>query len=290
MPGNERSHPGPNVTFLVLTLATAERLAFVRANRRVLPELQSFRAVNGFDRDETVRALAASHLKYHIYSYCGFSRFGTFGSLANFLTKHRALLHQVEQRMPYMAMLEDDLQLTHIFKPFVQAQVREHLAPGLSRRLASELLVLGTWGEGYVTSLASARRILSRLAQQGIPMNVDIMLNDGHVGQPYHVHSTPWSHRRAPNAGDCLKTPHVKRGDIPRELLQLPRRCGSPIACRAIVEVARKRYCRGVNSSVREAKAAAARAEREAKVAEVLEKVREMKREEEWRQERENWT
>lgn len=45
------------------------------------------------------------------------------GSLANFLSKHRALEHQVAQRLPFMAMLEDDMLLMPGFRAFVEQQV-----------------------------------------------------------------------------------------------------------------------------------------------------------------------
>ena len=101
--------PTADISYLVLSLNTSARAAFVGENRRVLPQLHLFRAVNGFDKDETLHALASSRLLYHAYTYCSFTRFGTYGSLANYLTKYLALVHQVAHRLPFMAMLEDDI-------------------------------------------------------------------------------------------------------------------------------------------------------------------------------------
>ena len=75
-----------------------------------------------------------------------------------------------------------------------------------------DLLVLGTWGEGYVSSLASARRVLDSIRLQGVPQNVDIMLNEGHAGYAARVNGrVPWHHRIGPNLGDCLKTPSYRK-------------------------------------------------------------------------------
>ena len=68
-----------------------------------------------------------------------------------------------------MAMLEDDMQLEEGFKAFVEAKAASLLhaqqqsysgGAGGSTHSPPDLLALGTWGEGYVTTLASARRVL----------------------------------------------------------------------------------------------------------------------------------
>ena len=238
------------VHYVVLTLNSSVRRAWVRDLQRTLPSLEVFQAVNGFDRHVTVQALAASGLKYHINTYCGFSRFGTYGSLANYLTKYFALASQVKRRIPYMAMLEDDMRILPAFPAFVEGQVDRYLgskAPG-KNATKPELLVLGAWGEGYVTSLESAQRMLAALRWQGVPLNVDIMFNDGHVGRAQHVRDTPWLHRVKPNFGDIQSTAHIRQNDLPAQLLaQPPRGCtaAGADACQAWLRAVRERYCRG---------------------------------------------
>lgn len=265
------------ISYLVLTLNTTERAAFVARNSRVLPEMEVVRAINGFDKRETIAALAASGLRYHLFTYCSFTcgasarscdfctvhcakapcltlcaeapcltltqrscrhcwqhllrRFGTFGSLANWLTKYYMLRQQVRRRLPVMAMLEDDMDLQTDFRAFVERMVRTHLlAKGLRRAVSGRrpespepaMLVLGPWGEGYVTTLASAKRIVRRMQQQGIPLNVDIFLNDGHAGSALRVGPVPWVHRMGPNLGDCLKTAHIAMHDLPKPLVLHP--------------------------------------------------------------------
>lgn len=235
-----------SVRFVVLSLnRTAEHAAAIAANRRHL-DLEVFRSINGFDKRETVSALLASKLKYHLYSYCGFTRFGTYGSLANYVTKYFALAHQVAHEWPYMAMLEDDMRLEPGFREYVEAAVRTNFEQlGWGPRARPELLVLGSWGEGYVTSLASARRVLRSLRQQGVPQNVDIMLNEGHVGRAVRLRDVPWTHRVGPNLGDCLKTPHIGMTELPRAVLATGPKCGGTKLCLSWVRKQRARYCRG---------------------------------------------
>ena len=208
----------------------------------MLPSLTLFRSVNGFDKQETTRALANSHMKYHLMTYCSFTRFGTFGSLANYLTKFYALQHQVSHRLPFMAMLEDDMWLKDGFGQFVEAAVKRHFA-GHRGNDAPDLIVLGTWGEGYVTSLNSARRVLRSLQRQGIPQNVDIMLNEGHAGRAVRVDGAPWAHRVYVNDGDCLRTAHIGLRELPRALVHIPPRCTGRGGCLEQYRAIRQQYC-----------------------------------------------
>jgi hypothetical protein len=243
----------PSVTYLALSLNTSSRATFIATNQRVVPGLRIFRAVNGFDKSEVIRSLAYSRLKYHILTYCAFTRFGTYGSLANYLTKFFALMYQVQQRLPFMAMIEDDMALQPGFAAFVEAAARRHLADTSRcrrRRHAAprcdrtDLIVLGAWGEGYVSSLESARRVVHSIREQGVPQNVDIMLNEGHAGPVARVSGTPWAHRVGPNLGDCLKTPHVQYGEVPQALLGTPPRCAGRASCLEWLRRQRRRYCR----------------------------------------------
>jgi hypothetical protein len=243
-----------SVHYLVLTLNTTTRRHWVHDLRRTLPNLEVYLAVNGFDERATLRALAQCSLKYHINSYCGFSRFGTYGSLSCFLTKVLALTSQVARELPFMAMLEDDMRLKPDFPAFVEQAVQKHFVTSAS---PPEILVLGDWGEGYVTSLESARRVLASLRHQGVPLNVDIMLNAGHAGRALKVHGTPWVHRIAPNLGDIQSTPHVRREVLIRNGLTAPLSCTSGAlgrhradgnACMKDSQAARTRYCRGVKT------------------------------------------
>jgi len=191
--------PEPHVRFIALTLNTSDRAGYIADNQqRSLPSLEPFLAVNGFAATATIAALTATPLRLHLYTFCNYARFATYGSIANFITKYEALRMQLRRRVPYLAMVEDDMELQPGFAQFVTEAVRERLERAAH---PPELLVLGAWGEGYVTSLAAARRVVARLEQQGIPLTIDIMLNDGHAGRAERVRGTPWRHRVPPNAG-----------------------------------------------------------------------------------------
>lgn len=231
----------PDVHYLVLTLnRSITRRAWVQDTKRLVPDLEAFNAVNGFDERSTLQALAKSRLKYHVNTYCGFSRFGTYGSLACFLTKVQALESQVQRRLPFMAMIEDDMRLKPRFRAFIEDAVRQFLAAPSGT--PTDLLVLGAWGEGYVTSLVSAKRVLQSLRRQGVPLNIDIMLNAGHAGRAVPLQGTPWTHRVAPNFGDIQTTPHVRREVLIREGLAAQPRCAGAKCLAALAEV-RSRYC-----------------------------------------------
>ena len=47
----------------------------------------------------------------------------TYGTLANFLTKLKAFQHQIENKIPYMCLIEDDLILNPNFKKFVESHL-----------------------------------------------------------------------------------------------------------------------------------------------------------------------
>ena len=79
-------------------------------------------------------------------------------------------------------------------------------------------MVLGRWGEGYVTSLASARRVLAMLDANGVRKNADIQWNDGSCGRIVQVEpqATPWRLLVRTSQGVMRKTaPITRRRPIP---------------------------------------------------------------------------
>ena len=236
------------IHYVVLKRNTSKRRAWVQDMRDQLggpPRAEILQAVNGFDARETIDALRDARLKYHIHTYCGFTRFGTYGSLACFLTKVRALVMQVERRIPFVAMLEDDMKPKAGFTAFVRQAVQEQF---VLRKDAPDLLVLGDWGEGYITSYESAQRVLHRIRQQGVPQNIDIFLNAGHAGRAERIRP-PWVHRVTPNFGEIQLTPHGAR-NLPPPLRTRKRKTRRPRrACQAPVMRARlaARMCSAVH-------------------------------------------
>ena len=79
-----------------------------------------------------------------------------------------------------------------------------------------------------------------------MPLTIDIMLNDGHAGRAVRIGAlrgdrVPWTHRVAPNGGDCLKTAHVGRQDLPRRLQST---CSGGASCMRQLYCMRHIYCK----------------------------------------------
>ena len=88
--------------------------------------------------------------------------------------------------------------------------------------------------------------MLASLGRQGVPLTIDIMLNDGHAGRAVRIGAlrgdrVPWRHRVAPNGGDCLKTAHVGRQDLPHRLQSI---CSGGASCMRQLYCMRHIYCK----------------------------------------------
>ena len=184
----------PGLRFTMLTSTPRDNwLAF---NREVLPEMHRFAAVDGTSRIAVMRALNESGLRFHkLHS-------NSLGALACWLTKFNALREQVSRRIPYQVILEDDLMVRDTFRGFAGHLVRTLFE---ERTVAHrvDVVALGRWGEGYLTSLASAERVVSRLLLNGVQKSIDIQLNDGSSGPVVQLHPNyvPFSYFRPPNKG-----------------------------------------------------------------------------------------
>jgi len=186
------------IEYIVLSLEKSERLAIINKNIKILPQLKIFRSINGYNTNETLFALKKSGLKlvnldtWH------------YGTLANFLTKYFCLLHQISNNIEYMCFLEDDVLIDKAFPQFV-----ENLVSFKNHNLNQ--VRIGNWGEGYITSLAGAKRIVNIIKKKGINFSIDNQLRllcnpeyDDHL-------NTPWTLLSPPNQGDCLKTKKIIR-------------------------------------------------------------------------------
>lgn len=222
----------PPIRFELLALHPAAALERFRPR---LPGawLEALQAVNGFNLTGACDAVVARTLRYH--------KMGkpSAGMLGNWLSKYDALQAQIRDGVPYQVMIEDDLVVAPAFAQHVQELVRAHFGPGNANRPVREqvnLVVLGRWGEAYLTSLASAKRVVRRLRLNGIRRNIDIQLNDGSVGRtiklPAHLSRSYWNLTRATNQGDIKTTPRLPFAS-PSTAHRL---CGSlavaPLACR----------------------------------------------------------
>jgi hypothetical protein len=171
---------------------TQERLPIVENNLKKFPFFQVIKSINGYNKEETITAYKNTKLKY-VWQY-----FPTHGTLANFITKYNTIKHQIDNEIPFICFIEDDLEL---YDNFV-----EHIEHSIS--LFTEdlnIIRLDNWGEGYITSLNGAKRIKNIIDSVGIVQNIDNQLRD-YSGPELFCRGTPWRLIVPTNQGDCLKT------------------------------------------------------------------------------------
>jgi len=172
----------------------SERYEFTQEMKGIIPEIEVFEAINVFDVEETTSALISTGLEFHHVL------FGNYGSLACWLTRYLCLEKQVKEGIPIMCLLEDDVCLYEGF-----AEMAERAAMMFDIVADLNVIRLGTWGEGYITSLESAKRILAFLKKNGIRDNIDNQLRVG-VGREFHL---PLIHelKTWTNCGEIRETP-----------------------------------------------------------------------------------
>jgi len=211
-----RAGAGPETRYQI-------REEFLNANRREVPGLHVLDAVNGYDRNETIRQMRALRIPY-----CFYCKRPSFGDLANALSKLKALQEQVERRVPFQAIVDDDV-LMHgeSFPQYVADLSRSYFlatdAAGArdpvgwrERRVVTDLVKLGNYGEGQLTSLVSAERILRKWQTTGF-----IGCSDQQWGSSWRMNATianvakytPWTVLTKTNSGDVLKAPFLTEAD-----------------------------------------------------------------------------
>ena len=193
----------PRVKYFVQSLLTEERKKIIALNQKILPQLDVFQSINGYDKQGTIAALKSMKICFadlnEIYE--------TYGTLANFLTKLKAFQHQIENKIPYMCLIEDDLILNPNFKKFVESHLH-HLEHN-----KYNMLRLGQWGEGYITSLEGAINIVKMIYHSGIIQNIDNQLREN-CGKELRLRNTPWKLAIGTNKGDCMKTQKISDDEM----------------------------------------------------------------------------
>lgn len=189
------------IHYYVQSLKKPERLKFFEDNKKIIPDLEIFDAINGYDTKKTDRQLKKSKLKFIALD----KKFYTYGTLANFLTKVKALRFQIENNIKYMCLIEDDLILDKNFPKFIEDNI--HLLKKYN------MLTLDRWGEGYVFSLKNAKKIINHIENTGIVRNIDNQLKKL-CGGDIRLYNTPWTLMVETNKGDCLKTNIISENKI----------------------------------------------------------------------------
>lgn len=199
--------------YFVLSMNASDfRRNIFSKNQEKIPNTKLFRAINGYDPYDTVLQYNRSRLYYHGMK----PGYESYGMLANFLTKYAFMKFQVFHSIPYACWIEDDLEFEDTFAEFV-TNVSAFLTPGSPFNMVR----LDHWGEGYITTLEGAQRVLALIEEKGIIDNPDDQLRE-YCGPEIAVSGTPWKLMQPTNTGDILQTPSISRGRRSREKWGFP--------------------------------------------------------------------
>lgn len=197
------------IEFVIMSLCKDDnRLMNVDYNKKIIPNIHIFKSINGYDKEDVIMELKKTGLEYHnLY-------FKTYGTLACFLTKYNCLQYQIENNISYMCFIEDDLKLSKRFPEFAKEKSKVLI------KKKCDIVRLGKWGEGYITSLESAKKIISLIKKYGIFTNVNLQLRSMGIRESVVKKYTPWKLIVETNKGDCLKTDKFDNNDDIKDLLR----------------------------------------------------------------------
>ena len=211
------------LSIVITTLVRGNRSvreSFVTAIHDVLPAATIQASVDGMDTQGVANALRQEHIPFH--RLCDTQ--GGWGMLALFVTRYRAF-HS--QRSDLMLLLEDDVGLRprflHAIRQLIGAhfcrlsRVAEQVCSTSGQRhacfeRAPEVLQLGSYGEGYITSREGASRLAAKVRRKGIIGCADQQFNIGELMNLSHAwnrRALPWSLLAPTNAGERAATPPI---------------------------------------------------------------------------------
>jgi hypothetical protein len=149
---------------------SSNRYKLIQKNKKLYPQIQIAKSINGFVENEVLSALRNSNLKI-------FNNHTSLGTVACFLTKVLIWKNQIKRQIPHVCILEDDLELNSNFLPFVLSRLY------LLENKKVNVLRFADYAECYVTSLESAERLIKVLEQKGIFDHVDAELASPGLGE-----------------------------------------------------------------------------------------------------------
>lgn len=154
----------------ILSLLTPERLEYINKTRKLFPFVKIFNSVNGYNKEETTKEFLGLNLDFHKLKIGPNNDFNNYGTLACWITKIKFLEFQVSNKIPHALFLEDDAKLLPGFFDALNIQMKNKWD-----RLEKEINIirLFQWGEGYITSLSSAHRLLDIIYKTGVVDNID---------------------------------------------------------------------------------------------------------------------
>ena len=196
-----------DIKFFCLSLETPQRKQIFKKNKLIIPALKLLHSVNGYNKLKVLELLKKLGLMYINIE------FKTYGTVANFLTKYLCLLHQIQCGYKYMCFIEDDFLILDGFINFVEDNIYLLDKPDIN------MIRLGKWGEGYITSLEGAKRIIKCIKYKGIMGNIDNQLREA-CGKEIDIHTKNifWKQIISANKGDCIKTEKFTNKEIYRYL------------------------------------------------------------------------
>lgn len=153
-----------NCEVYILSLFLEERKHIIEHNVNTFPFIKTVKCVNGFDINETFDEFKKIDIKYNNIEH------KQYGAIANWITKFKILNYQIENNIDYICFLEDDVLLKDTFINFINESINKFLKDDVN------MLRLLEWGEGYITSLNGAKRIVEFLKKNGIILNIDNQL------------------------------------------------------------------------------------------------------------------
>ena len=203
-----QSGPLPAVKPVVIQLRRAVQSGIRREvfhqNKRLLgsDNLTVHAAIDGEDHQALLRAYQEMQLLFSNKEHGRHS----VGNLALQLSQLRVLRWMVQARLPWLVLLQDDVQVKSGFMLWLQ----DLAAQANALKTAFNFVRLGIWGELYLFPLHGAQRVLCRYCQQGYIMSDDNQLRllagpecaPGGTVQPERYFSL----RVHPNKGPLLKT------------------------------------------------------------------------------------
>lgn len=187
----------------ILSLSTPERLGYINKTRKLFPFVKIFNSVNGYNKEETIKEFLSLDINFHKLKVGSKNDFNNYGTLACWMTKVKFLEFQLLNEIPYALFLEDDCKLLPGFFDALDELMKNKWGM-LDEEL--NLIRLFQWGEGYITSLSSARRLLDMIKETGVVDNIDNQLRE-RSGPELKLHFNSFYRKWVKtNEGDILRT------------------------------------------------------------------------------------
>ena len=133
---------------------------YINRSKKVISICKIFNSTNGYNKDETIKDFLDLGVDFHSLSIGPNWNFHTYGVLACWVSKIKFLKFQIENKIPYAILLEDDAKLLPGFFTKLDS-IMEGKWNLLDEKI--DIVRLFKWGEGYITSISGAQRILDKL-------------------------------------------------------------------------------------------------------------------------------